>query len=103
MFHNISILIYNLFFFICLDEDLDSDFFAPPSVLLHTPVKNAGSIGWGTSSTASSLPSTPHRLQGNILLGIIKTRISSSILMSVDRMDVDTDAQHARKDGFSST
>ena len=44
-------------------SELERDFFRPPSILLHTPVKG-GSIGWGAASTASSLPSTPHRLQG---------------------------------------
>lgn len=44
--------------------ELDHDFFRPPSILLHTPVKAGGSTaGWATASTASSLPSTPNRLQ----------------------------------------
>nr|SVE74979.1 EOG090X01XB [Daphnia dolichocephala] len=44
--------------------ELDREFFRPPSVLLHTPVKAGGSTaGWATGSTASSLPSTPNRLQ----------------------------------------
>lgn len=54
------------FFYFLSPKELDRDFFRPPSILLHTPVKAGGSgAGWATASTASSLPSTPNRLQGN--------------------------------------
>jgi hypothetical protein len=54
------------FFYFLSPKELDRDFFRPPSILLHTPVKAGGSGGgWATASTASSLPSTPNRLQGN--------------------------------------
>ncbi len=62
------VLIKFFFIFIFLSpKELDRDFFRPPSILLHTPVKAGGSGGgWATASTASSLPSTPNRLQGNL-------------------------------------
>ncbi len=79
---------------------MDRDFFRPPSILLHTPVK-AGGSRWDTASTASSLPSTPHRLQGtkyeNVIL-ILASVLNTLFFIMFFRVDVHTYAQHAREE-----